>query len=405
MPAKTAALATAVAAVALATVSLSATPAQARTVERFRVPAGGSFTVSGHGYGHGHGMSQYGAEGAARQGLSASQILSFYYPGTTVATKVQPIRVLITADTTRDTAVLAEPGMTMRDLGSGTTYALPDIAGVRRWRLNVDQRGETVVGYQTGRWHRYRPGGLAHLVGDGQFRAADGTLTLVLPGGTAPATYRGALRGASPSAGSPDRDTVNVVSVEQYLRGVVSAEMPASWDPAALQAQAVAARTYALFEKAENAHRSYQICDTWSCQVYRGTSAEYPSTDAAVRATRGQYLAYAGQPAFTQFGSSSGGWTTDGGQAYLPAQADPYDGWAGNPVHDWSTTVDERVVERRYPALGDLQTIKITARDGNGDYGGRVLSMVLVGAKSRQGISGATFQALYGLRSTWFDLG
>lgn len=403
MPARSAAaLATAAALVAG---PLLAAPAHAGTVERFRVPASGTFTVQGHGYGHGHGMSQYGAQGAARQGLSAAQILSFYYPGTTVATKVQPIRVLISADTTRDTNVLAEPGLTVRDLGSSTTYALPDIAGVRRWRLNVDKAGHTVVAYQTGRWHRYRPGGLAYLVGDGQLRAADGTLTLVLPGGTTTATYRGALRGASPAPGSTDRDTVDVVSVEQYLRGVVSAEMPASWDPAALQAQAVAARTYALFEKADNAGRYSQICDTGSCQVYRGTSAEYPSTDAAIRATRGQYLTYGGRPAFTQFGSSSGGWTADGGEPYLRAQPDPYDGWAGNPVHSWSKKVDEGVLERRYPRIGDLRRIDITARDGNGDYGGRVQSLVLVGAKGKQAISGGTFQSLLGLRSTWFDLG
>jgi SpoIID/LytB domain protein len=401
MPAKRTALATAA---ALAVVPLLAAPVQARTPERFQVPSDGSFTVVGHGYGHGHGMSQYGAQGAAHDGLAAAQILAFYYPGTTLSTRVQSIRVLITADSTRDTTVLAEPGMTLRDLGSGKAYALPDLDGVRRWRLNVDRRGDTVVGYQTGRWHRYRPDGLAHLAGDGQFRAADGTLTLVLPGGTATATYRGALRGASPSAGSTDRDTVNVVSVEQYLRGVVAAEMPASWEPAALQAQSVAARTYALFEKADNRRRYYQICDTGACQVYRGTSAEYPSTDAAVRATRGQYLTYDGRPAFTQFGSSSGGWTADGGQPYLRAQPDPYDDWSGNPVHSWSRTVDERVLERRYPGIGDLRTIAITGRDGNGDYGGRVQSLVLVGSKGRQSLSGAAFQSLFGLRSTWFDL-
>jgi SpoIID/LytB domain protein len=180
--------------------------------------------------------------------------------------------------------------------------------------------------------------------------------------------------------------------------------MPASWAPAALQAQAVAARTYALFEKAAHQRRYYQICDTWACQVYRGVGAEYASTDAAVKATRGQYLGYAGRPAFTQFGSSSGGWTVAGGQPYLSARSDPYDGWAGNPVHSWSTKVNERALERRYPRIGDLRKITVTARDGNGDFGGRVQSMVLVGAKGRQTISGATFQSVYGLRSTWFDL-
>jgi hypothetical protein len=73
-------------------------------------------------------------------------------------------------------------------------------------------------------------------------------------------------------------------------------------------------------------------------------------------------------------------------------------------VHSWSRTVDERVLERRYPGIGDLRTIAITGRDGNGDYGGRVQSLVLVGSKGRQSLSGGTFQSLFGLRSTWFDL-
>ncbi|HEY6933624.1 MAG TPA: SpoIID/LytB domain-containing protein [Marmoricola sp.] len=393
----------ATAAVAAATLlGVAAAPAQAASGESYRVPAGGTFTAVGHGYGHGHGMSQYGAQGAAVKGLSAAQILAFYYPGTRMATRRQQIRVLITADTTRDTEVVAEPGLSVTDRGTGRSYALPQISGVRHWRLNVDRRGRTVIGYQTGHWHRYRPGGLAHLVGDGELRAADGTLGLVLPGGTT-VTYRGRLRGVSPSPGSSDRDTVDVLPLEQYLRGVVSAEMPASWRPAALQAQAVAARTYAIRESRDNAHRAYQICDSWACQVYGGVAAEYPSTDAAVRATRGQYLIYDGRPAFTQFGSSSGGWTTDGGLPYLPAQADPYDGWAGNPVHSWSTRLDARVAEQRYPAIGRLRRILVTARDGNGAYGGRVTSVVLVGSTGRQPVSGAGFEALYGLRSTWFD--
>ena len=61
-------------------------PAQAsRTVaESYPVPADGVFRLSGHGYGHGHGMSQYGAQGAAKRGLTYRQILSFYYPGTSI---------------------------------------------------------------------------------------------------------------------------------------------------------------------------------------------------------------------------------------------------------------------------------------------------------------------------------
>ena len=80
--------------------------------------------------------------------------------------------------------------------------------------------------------------------------------------------------------------------------------------------------------------RVYQICDTTSCQVYGGFSAEYASTNTAIDATGCQVrLDAAGQPAFTQFSSSNGGWTAAGSQPYLVAQEDPYDGWSGNPQH------------------------------------------------------------------------
>ncbi|MFI2708118.1 hypothetical protein ACH5WX_11280, partial [Nocardioides sp. CER28] len=60
--------------------------ASARTAEpAVAVPEGGALHLTGHGYGHGRGMSQYGAEGAARQGLTSAQIIGFYYPGTTIA--------------------------------------------------------------------------------------------------------------------------------------------------------------------------------------------------------------------------------------------------------------------------------------------------------------------------------
>ena len=68
-------------------------------------------------------------------------------------------------------------------------------------------------------------------------------------------------------------------------------------------------------------------------------SAEFSSTNEATTATAGQIRTYHGAPAFTQFSASSGGWTSDGGKPYLPAQKDPYDGWSGNRVHTWSTTV------------------------------------------------------------------
>ena len=105
-----------------------------------------------------------------------------------------------------------------------------------------------------------------------------------------------------------------------------------------MRAQAVAARTYAAYERQE---LTGPLCDTTSCQVYGGYSAEHPASNDAVAATAHLTLMHRGAPAFTQFSSSSGGWTSAGSKPYLPAKADPYDGWAGNPVHSWSARVSD----------------------------------------------------------------
>jgi SpoIID/LytB domain protein len=386
-------------AVGLVVVPLSSAPAAPLTTDQtYAVPANGVLTVQGRGFGHGHGMSQYGADGAARSGLDYRRIMDFYYPGTSWGTARGNLRVLVSSDTTRDLVVSPATGLTVRDLGSGTTYPLPVISGVTRWRLNVSGTS-TVVGYYTGSWHRYRPAGLSTLAGDGQFRA-DVPLTLWTPYGSR--VYRGALRSASPSAGSTDRNTVNVVSLDDYVRGVVPAEMPASWSAEAVKSQAVAARTYATWSRDLNPSRYYQICDTTACQVYRGTTAEDRRGDAAVAATAHQILTYQGEPAFTQFASSSGGWTTAGSRPYLVAKADPYDGVTKSSSHAWSLRLGAARIEAAYPRIGALQQLRVTRRDGHGVWGGRVLSIVLEGKRGDVTVSGDRFRAVFGLRSSWF---
>jgi SpoIID/LytB domain protein len=180
--------------------------------------------------------------------------------------------------------------------------------------------------------------------------------------------------------------------------------MPASWHRAAVRAQAIAARTYAAFESANSTNRIYQLCDTSACQVYGGKTAEYPSTNDAVVKTADQIRTYGGDPAFTQFSASDGGWTSDGGQPYLIAQKDPYDGWSGNLVHRWTTSVTSRTIEKKWPALGNLQAIQVNSRAGYGQWNGRVETMTLHGSTHDVVVSGDTFRAVLGLRSTWFDL-
>lgn len=352
--------------------------------------------LQGKGWGHGHGMSQYGAQGAALAGLGYRQILRFYYPGTRWGSAGGRVRVLVSADTTDDVVVRARRGLAVRALGNGRTLALNRPAA-RAWRITAASPTRSLLSWKgrTGGWQRLRV-----LAGDAQFQAT-GPITLVTPSGAV--AYRGALRSATARPGTTARDTVNVVRFEDYLRGVVPSEVIAStWRPHALRAQSVAARTYAAFERRRPLARHYQICDTSQCQVYTGTTHEHPRTDAAIRRTRGQVLTHRGQPAFTQFSSSNGGWTARGGFPYLPAKRDPYDATPSNPNHTWRHVVRASAIESAWPAIGDLTRVRVLARDGNGAWGGRVERVRVVGSRASTTVSGDTFRSVLGLRSEWF---
>lgn len=368
-------------------------------------PASGArgLTVTGRGYGHGIGMSQYGAEGAARKGLSYRKILRHYYPGTRLRQRHGFVRVRINADRTNPVVVRDAPRLKVRDRRDGRTFRLPDRDGIRRWRI-VPARGKPArdaVQYRTRHgWHRWSLPGRRLLRGDGAFRRP-GPLRLVLPGGKT-RRYRGALRAASRSRTSRVRDTVNVLRIQAYLKGVVAKEMPASWSQQALRAQTVAARSYALYLKRRSDHDHFDLCDTTSCQVYAGFNAERRSTNAAVRATNGVTINSGGGPALAMFSSSSGGWTADGGVPYLRAHRDRYDRWQGNPMRHWNLRVRAGQVEDAYPDLGRFKRAKVTRRNGHGAWGGRVQRVVLVGSQDRERVSGEDFRFAFGLPSAWF---
>ena len=329
--------------------------------------------LDGHGYGHGHGMSQYGAEGAALQGVKYKKILKFYYPGTSWAQAHGRIRVLISADTTSDLEVRPAKGLVVRDAEHRSSFTLPTGNRYYRWRLHPLPNGHTAVeDYGKSGWHRWHiPDGRKTFKTDAEFHA-HGPLNLLVPGGSdvVGRKYRGSLRLAAPHPGSRSRATVDVLSLDAYVKGVVAYEMPSSWPQQALRAQAVAARTYAAWQRSQNPGGYYQICDTTSCQVYGGVTAEADSSNRAVHATAGRILTYKGRPAFTQFASSSGGWTSYGGVRYLPAEKDRYDNFSGNPMHTWSTTVSAATLERANPGIGRLVKLMVTKRDGNGAWGG-----------------------------------
>ena len=248
----------------------------------------------------------------------------------------------------------------------------------------------TVVQYANAGWKNWKT-----LAGDAEF-FGPASLTLRVAGTTR--AYRGALRLSS-------NNTVNVLGLDAYVQGVIPREMPTSWQPAAVRAQAVAARTYGVYDRNAHPTRYYDTCDTTSCQVYGGIGDEDSRGNAAATATAGKILRYSGQPAFTQFASSNGGWLSAGGQPYLVAKADPYDGFSGNPMHTWTTSLTKGAIQKAYPSLGTLKRVLVTRRDGNGDWYGRVEQMKLDGSKADVTLTGDSFRSKFGLRSSWFHFG
>ncbi len=142
--------------------------------------------------------------------------------------------------------------------------------------------------------------------------------------------YTGTALGQAP-AGATVRvlvgSKVQTLALETYVRGVVAAEMPAGWPLAALEAQAVASRTYALTAHAGGRSKIGQQFDVYAdtrSQVYRGVAAETPQTDAAIADTAGQILTYEGSPAITYFFASSGGRTENVENGFPGAQPQPW---------------------------------------------------------------------------------
>lgn len=348
----------------------------------------GSVKLEGRGYGHGRGMSQYGAQGAASQeAKNYRQILRFYYQGTELRETGGKIKIWIQGDATNDVVVVHRSRL--RVSARGLDPVPLERRGAKRWRLVPNRDGAT-LSVLTDRWRRVRQVG--H---NAQFSAGGRPVRLVMPAGV-PRPYRGALRTAR-------GDTINVLSLEQYLRGVVPREVPALWHPQAVRAQSVAARTYAAFERrAHTGH--YDLCDTTDCQVYGGVTDEHPASDDAIRATRGQIVTSGGEPAFTQFSSSNGGWTVEGDFPYLQARRDPWDRWSGNPNRSWTVTISDNAIEGAFPGIGDFQRLRVRRRDGNGAWNGRVLRIRVVGSAGSVVRSGDDFRVLLGLRSTWFRI-
>ena len=341
------------------------------------VPQGAAtFVVTGHGWGHGVGLSQWGAYGYAQKGFDWEKIVLHYFPGTEIgAAPVSRVRVLLTSGV-KTLTVNSTVDFKVRD-GSGVVHTLS--AGA----------------------YPLTPALKLRVDGQPKATALPGPL-LFQPGNAALALkhrYRGSIQ-VDVNAGK--LRAINMVGLEQYLYGVVPSEMPYTWAPEALKAQAIAARSYALATRRTGAFDLYP--DTRS-QVYLGIEHEKPSTNAAVNATAGQVVLYDGQVAKTYFFSSSGGRTASAEDVwgepvpYLVSVPDPYD--SISPHHDWGPFVFTGTkLAKMLKMKGQVVDLQPELNSS-----GRIKVLNVIGTKGTLAVPGAVLRTKMGLRSTWFSVG
>jgi SpoIID/LytB domain protein len=195
---------------------------------------------------------------------------------------------------------------------------------------------------------------------------------------------------------------VKRIALETYVRGVVAAEVSASWAMAALQAQAVASRTYAITAHAGGS--KFDVYPDDRSQVYLGKAAETSRTNAAIAATAGQIVTYGGQPAITYFFAGSGGHTESVQNSFLGSTpepwlvgvADPYD---MGPLHRWTVTMSFSSAASRLSGLvnGSFKGIEVLERGSSP----RIMSAYVLGSKGRTLVSGPELAMRLGLYDPW----
>lgn len=410
-----------VASLATVAVTVLAGSSAAHADEVYPVTSDGILHLHGHGWGHGHGMSQYGAQGAALAGVTWPNILAFYYQNTTQTAIGNPTLRVRVPQVVHNGILQVKRTPTLRLSWTGNAGTWASVGGDTRypadaWRIRANGTGSVVEYHRPGAasttWTLYGAPPSGYAVFDDP---TTGCGTAVPSGGTGCVTaqlwtgtqvaYRGQLRGVmSGSTLVP----VLALPMEDYLRSVVPSESPSYWRPDALAAQAVAARSYAEHaRRAASSTALYDICDSTACQVFSGTTVngsvkEYSSSNAAVATTAGTVLTYGVAVINAEFSSSNGGWSAYGKQPYLLARADPYDGTPTNPNHSWNTDIPVSTIEATWPQIGTYRDLKVTQRDGNGDWGGRVVSVTVDGSSTSVTVTGTGFQAALGLKSEWF---
>ncbi|HSS05266.1 MAG TPA: SpoIID/LytB domain-containing protein [Solirubrobacterales bacterium] len=337
-----------------------------------------SWVVTGHGFGHGVGMSQYGAYGYATHGKGYRFILGHYYSGTTIGELGGPriVHVLVSIDAS-DAGFSGATSACGKQLDPGRSY-------------EAHRDGSSV---------KLRSSGGRPLADCGTDLRAAGKGRVAIAG---VGTYRGALEAVPTSGNSGSLNIVNALPIDQYVKGVIPNESPASWPQAALRAQAVAARSYALSVQVDG--NGFDLYDDTRSQVYDGLSSETAASNEAADATKGQVVMYGGKIAETFFSACSGGHTESVQNVffgppvpYLVGVPDPYDGAC--PLHSWKLEFSGPEISAKLGSYldGRLKQVVVTQRGSSP----RIVWARLVGTGGVTKIRGDQLEVALGGYSTW----
>jgi SpoIID/LytB domain protein len=368
-----------------------------------------TFTLYGSGFGHGVGMSQYGAKAFAAAGKSADQIIAHYYTGAVAAPVRDDMNVRVNVLHAVSSATLK--GVPLAS-GGGKLHVGVDgtwgMVGAAADTWTISPSGSSVVVKRNG--GTVRSGAkVTFLWGGTRYPGSTGNISsLISVNGT---TYRHGFVTAQVVNGKLEV-VVNLRLGDEYLYGL--GEMPSSWPGAALQAQVIAARSFAVLKYGAGV-RSACAChlyDGTSDQVYVGWSKQSGSYGsawtAAVNATStgsttGKAVTYGGKPVSAYYFSSSGGRTQNSEEVwssvlpYARSVADPGATESSNPYRAWSRSITQAKMAAAF-GLTDVVRLDLSART----VGGGVKRAIAWSSTGRSAsITGEKLRTSLGLPSTW----
>lgn len=218
--------------------------------------------------------------------------------------------------------------------------------------------------------------------------------------------YRGAVTAKRLS--NSDMTIINKLPLEEYLYGVVPAEMPATWPLEALKAQAVSARVFTLSNLNKYQQFDFNLCSTTNSQVYKGYGGEHPNTNRAVDETRSVLVTYQGNLIETFYHSNSGGYTESSENVWstaLPYARGVKDDFSLNELHStWEVSFTKEDIKKQLASnnifIGDIVDMKIASVSENG----RVLSLVIYGTTGQETLEKQRSRTVLGLKSNYFSI-